>query len=153
MQKIQVGDIYTVLDSEQMGIVIFEQVMKYATEQNIRIVPIYTDKEHLLMATGRDIIIPSSENPLKQSILAACWNARGMTSRQLSKYRGQVSEKVVKALRTCEITRIISDVDISDCLGWQGVPLRRNNETNVNFQLGEIEKWNQIEDYSVKTSN
>jgi hypothetical protein len=143
MAAVKVGQIWELKGTSRRALVIFVRTKSGKHADDVRVVPLYADDRSVKLATDRDVVIPSTKNPLGTPVLAACWNTRSLERGELQHYLGQVSDVVVDAIRTIEMSCIIPDMDLSAAFGWQGVEPVAEAEIDAasEFQLAELRLW------------
>jgi hypothetical protein len=143
---VSVGDVWSLRDSEKLGLVVFVRAESAERPEDLRVVPIYTDREAIRSATHRDLVIPSSLNTLERTLLVASWNARGLDSGFLGTRVGTVGFEVVEAARAAEMACIIPDMDIGAAAKWLGARPKSKAALAraVGFQESELDEWDAL---------
>lgn len=143
MAAVRVGDIWGLKGTNLYSLVIFVRTKSGRHAEDVRVVPIYRDAEALSLATHRDVVVPPDANSFGIPLLAASWNARGLTTSELEFLVGRVDAAVVEAVRTVEMSCIIPNIDLSSIGSWQGPqPVSHDQiESASLFQRREMSVW------------
>ncbi|HET7586443.1 MAG TPA: hypothetical protein VFK13_16150 [Gemmatimonadaceae bacterium] len=144
--KIRVGDIREVW-GKRTAIVVFIGDDDWHGD-DVRVVPCYLGSRDFCTehATHRDLVIPAEENGVGVPILAQCWNARCVSSADLSLSRlAPVSDKALKAVRATELVGLVPDPD-EDGAAWRGVPLVADDDPRVDWQRQCLRDWDNLQD-------
>jgi len=142
----KVGQIWNVKGSSKLSIIVFISSDSEGHVEDLRVIPVYQGHYHL--ATPRDIVIPAEETSLRTRLLATCWNSRKLEVDDLEGCVGDVSSRVVEALRLGELIGI-APVEIPEYTQkWAGRYSgdRVTLERQASFQRKEVTYWNMREE-------
>lgn len=146
MTSVSIGDIWSLRNTEKLGIVVFIRPESEDRPEDLRLVPIYTEPAALQRATHRDLVIPAEMSSVGKTILVASWNARGLDSSFLGRRVGTVAVEVIEAARTAEMAGIIPNIEMGSAAIWQGArPVSKKAlARTAAFQESELEVWDAL---------
>jgi len=148
MAVARVGEVWSIKGADHLALVIFVRPENGPHSEDVRVVPVYQGPQFIAFATHRDVIVPAPLNSFGEPLLAATWNARGLTRSDLGHLAGRVEPAAVEAARLVEMSCIIPNLDLSSARGLQGkrpasdVGLARA----VEFQRRELIAWDKAID-------
>jgi hypothetical protein len=148
MAAVRVGEIWELRNANKLGLVVFVRAAGQDQPEDLRLIPVYTHKDALKVATHRDLVIPPELNSLGCSLVVASWNARGLTSACLSRRVGRVRDDVVDGVRAAEMASIIPDYELGVARVWQGPQVSDVTllDKAVEFQESELAAWDSLTD-------